>query len=402
MKDPQFSYMSAMYGDDTKNRNPGDRQVGTMGSARSAQESLQRDPGFYQTGHDGRTVRHNDGILERRNNASSHTPAAEYDPLNRQAQGDKDLARKPSIPRKQVGSSIGSSPSMQSSLPSHSIPSHSPHSSLQKPLPSNPPRDSSVKYGAYEGEEDYSSPTNLNGQSRASSDLVSTNPTPEDVLDRAKSNTVKTEVVESIAPGKLNLNPIFLSRPTLMYRKAVVHETVHQEIHHVREEVITREIHNHEVYHRILPVIDVEVLPPRHFLPVEGGGLVEISADEVPSRGKSWVIAETASKIPSDELASKMATRFSAREFHGIEGDAKQYMTPEGYERTEQTWVHAPQLETGGRDTGQTWPMEFDHAPPHQKNPSSPSKVPKRKSSKKHGMVQPTSAQRTPGVGNNY
>ena len=127
----------------------------------------------------------------------------------------------------------------------------------------------------------------------------------------------------------------------------------------MRKELITREVHNHEIYHRILPIIDVEVLPPRHFLPVEGGGLVEISSDEVPGRGRNWVIAETASKIPSDQAAPRGVNRFSAREFLGEEGDSKAYITPEGIRTTEETWVHPPELETGGRDTGQTWPMVF-------------------------------------------
>lgn len=139
----------------------------------------------------------------------------------------------------------------------------------------------------------------------------------------------------------------------------MTHETVHKEFHHVREEVVTREIHTHDVYHRIQPIIDVEVLPARHFLPVEGGGLVEVSADEVPGRHSNWVIAETASKIPSDEPAPPKTTRFSAREFPGDVGDAKRYATPEGIKRTEETWVHPPELETGGRLTGQTWPMHF-------------------------------------------
>ena len=134
---------------------------------------------------------------------------------------------------------------------------------------------------------------------------------------------------------------------------------MHKDIHHVREEVITKEIHEHDVYHRILPIIDVEVLPPRHFLPVEGGGLVEISGKEVPGRGNNWVVAETASKIPSDQPAPKGSRAFSARHFPGTEGDAVKYSTPEGLQRTEQTWVHRPELETGGRDSGQTWPMEF-------------------------------------------
>lgn len=131
-------------------------------------------------------------------------------------------------------------------------------------------------------------------------------------------------------------------------------------MHHVREEVINREVHTHDVYHRILPIIDIEVLPPRHFLPVEGGGLVEVSAAEVPGRGQSWVIAETASKIPSDQAAPTGRRRFTAREFPGQEGDTIKYMTPEGYEKTEETWVHPPELEEGARLTGQTWPMVFD------------------------------------------
>ena len=160
----------------------------------------------------------------------------------------------------------------------------------------------------------------------------------------------------------------------------MVHETVNREIHHIRHEVITRDIHEHEYYHRILPVIDVEVLPPRHFLPVEGGGLVEISADEVPGRGRNWVIAETASKIPSGEALPVKSNRFSAREFAGDEGDEKKYMTPKGFERTETTWVHPPELETGALETGQTWPMEFGK----KQGPQSPGKA-----GKQRGILKP-------------
>ena len=140
---------------------------------------------------------------------------------------------------------------------------------------------------------------------------------------------------------------------------AVVHETIREEIHEIRQEFITREIHNHDYYHRILPIVDVEVLPARHFLPVEGGGLVEISRDEVPGRGREWVIAETASRTRSDQPVPQAISRFSAREFTGSEGDFKRYIAPEGFERTEETWVHPPELETGGRDTGQTWPLKL-------------------------------------------
>ncbi|KAL8692719.1 MAG: hypothetical protein Q9218_002308 [Villophora microphyllina] len=210
--------------------------------------------------------------------------------------------------------------------------------SNRRQVPPSYSRDNHMGYQYRKPQEKPYSTSNLSDNNfRTTRDVQSS---AQQVLDHAKQNTYDTEVVEKVAP-------------------AVVHETVHKDVHHLREEVITREIHTHDVYHRILPVIDVEVLPPRHFLPVEGGGLVEISGKEVPGRGKNWVIAETASKIPSDQTAPSQQRIFSARQFPGREGDAVRYRTSEGHERTEETWVHPPELETGGRDTGQTWPMEF-------------------------------------------
>ena len=97
-----------------------------------------------------------------------------------------------------------------------------------------------------------------------------------DIIERAQYDTEEIGTAVTTAP-------------------AVTHEVIHRHIHHVREEQITRDTHDHDVYHRMLPVVDVEVLPARHFLPAEGGGLLEIEADEAPGRGKHWIIAETAS-----------------------------------------------------------------------------------------------------------
>ena len=168
----------------------------------------------------------------------------------------------------------------------------------------------------------------------------------------------------------------------------------------MREEVITREIHTHDVYHRILPVVDVEVLPPRHFLPVEGGGLVEVSAAEVPGRGNNWVIAETASKIPSDQAAPRGPSMFTARQFPGQEGDAVRHVTSEGLEKTEQTWVHPPELEQGARLTGQSWPMVFgdDTAQKEPLDYSTP-KSTQRKSPKKGHAIQANPAHRADRLG---
>lgn len=172
----------------------------------------------------------------------------------------------------------------------------------------------------------------------------------------------------------------------------MVHETVHKDIHHAREEVIEREIHTHDVYHRILPVIDVEVLPARHFLPVEGGGLVEINAVEVPGRGNNWVLAETISRIPSDQAAPGGATNFTARTFPNREGDEVRYITSEGYEKAEQTWVHPPELETGARDTGQSWPMVFGEEVPEKGTYGYNSPKNSKKMSWKHADTSSASA----------
>lgn len=50
---------------------------------------------------------------------------------------------------------------------------------------------------------------------------------------------------------------------------------------------------------------------------------------------------------------------FTAREFPGREGDKIEWVDREGVKRSEETWVHPPELETGGKETGQTWPMVF-------------------------------------------
>ena len=417
MKDPQYSYLSSLYG-------PGS----------SAGRTRQQPP-----------------------RSSNPIP----DPVSTQQQSQPEFPQTRSIPRKEIGSSGSNLADPVSSSPAAASSGHARQSSLQKPLPAAPMLDPRV-----DGDQNYNTSGNQNtivknelrdsrrdpfaspamdprvdGDSRLSNlinaqksptaatvldprvdgdqrSLTAANQQPiarnetgstrvvatgntirgprpygepnrdtssiqnsarsshsntiigsphttastQEVLDRAKTNSKDTEVIERIAPGKASgyfCGSVVEVHDTDL-ETAVVHETVKQDVHHVREEVVTREIHTHDVYHRILPIIDVEVLPPRHFLPVEGGGLVEVSADEVPGRRNNWVIAETASKIPSGDPVSTERRSFTAREFPGEEGDDKSYVTPEGVETTEQTWVHPPILETGARATGQTYPFPMD------------------------------------------
>lgn len=162
-------------------------------------------------------------------------------------------------------------------------------------------------------------------------------------------NTADTTVTERIAP-------------------AVVHERRHKDIRHIREEKITSEIHTHDVFHRIQPIIDVEVLPARHFVPAADGSLREVAEETLPGRVRekvrNWIVAETVSRIPSSTAVESLRGRprqFTARSFVGTEGDFKRYVTADGVEHTETTWVHPPVLEEGARLTGQTVPIHFEN-----------------------------------------
>lgn len=59
---------------------------------------------------------------------------------------------------------------------------------------------------------------------------------------------------------------------------AVKHEKVIENDDEVRQKVITREVHDYDIYHRILPIKDIEVKPARHFMQVQDG-YVEIDEE---------------------------------------------------------------------------------------------------------------------------
>jgi hypothetical protein len=63
---------------------------------------------------------------------------------------------------------------------------------------------------------------------------------------------------------------------------AVTHETVRPVFHETRTEKVTREIHNVDIYHHILPIKDIEVLPARHFIHSPSGTLKEIASETLP------------------------------------------------------------------------------------------------------------------------
>lgn len=160
---------------------------------------------------------------------------------------------------------------------------------------------------------------------------------------------------------------------------AVTHETIVENVHTIRQEVITREIHNHHYIHRVLPIVDIEVLPARHFLPTTDANsqpaYIEISPDEIPGRtdpnNAQWLIAETVSQhLPKNPLPRN----FTARKFEGTEHDYREWTDDKGVKRSEQWWVHPPQLEEGGKRDGQTY--EFHLGSPDPRDDGLRVKVP--------------------------
>ncbi|KAI9709557.1 MAG: hypothetical protein M1820_003317 [Bogoriella megaspora] len=163
----------------------------------------------------------------------------------------------------------------------------------------------------------------------------------------------------------VNLNNTTDTTISEHWAPATTHETINRNIHRIREEHISREIHTHDIHHRILPIIDIEVLPPRHFVPSPSDPrqLVEVEGKDVPGRRddgvkrmRNWFVARTGAEGTDGGEGPR---RFTAREFGEAEGVWREWVGEDGVERSVRTWVHAPVVETGARETGQTVGFHF-------------------------------------------
>jgi hypothetical protein len=138
---------------------------------------------------------------------------------------------------------------------------------------------------------------------------------------------------------------------------AVTHEIVKTHEHEIIQHRIFREIHNYEHFHHLQPVYDIEVLPPRHWIPnPEGEGLIEISADELPSRtgnNRRWKIV-----VEQPVLSAPSQTQWRT-EPKIIEHPTR--TTAEGFERKETTIIYPPTLADMTDYKGLVQPVHFDH-----------------------------------------
>jgi hypothetical protein len=127
--------------------------------------------------------------------------------------------------------------------------------------------------------------------------------------------------------------------------------------HEIIQHKIFREIHNYEYYHRIQPVYDLQILPPRHWIPNPNGeGLIEISADELPSRtghNRKWKIVYEHSDAPVESGPTYRT------EPEIIEHPTT--ITAEGFERKETTIIYPPTLRDLSEYDGLVQPVHFDH-----------------------------------------
>ena len=135
-----------------------------------------------------------------RGDLSSSPRANAYDAPNLQDEDEAGLARQNPIPRKQIGTSANTPySSVEASSPLRTQTGHSRQQSAPKPLPPTPV---AASLGYTDRQTDSTRQT--------SSILNRSRPIPtsqaglreaQDVVDRAKTNTSDTQVVETVAPG---------------------------------------------------------------------------------------------------------------------------------------------------------------------------------------------------------
>lgn len=233
MRNPQYSYMSSVYGGNTVDpRVDGDRanRSPARGAAAPSADRANRSPAGYVAAPSGDTANRSptgyaaassseyiakreralsrgkeqgpvDNVDNYRGRHSPQSSAFNDASAGRQSQSDDTPSRRRSIPRKQVGSGAYSPPSLPSqTFPSSttSSPSHARQSSVRdKPLPSTPPGTTGRAQNS--GYADNRPAQPKLGEQRMLVEGAREKPSLEGVVDL--SNTKDTMVIEKIAPG---------------------------------------------------------------------------------------------------------------------------------------------------------------------------------------------------------
>ena len=149
-------------------------------------------------GRDGANMTYDD---RRPTQHAPHQPHSSSIPSRSSLQADESLARKTSIPRKQVGSSSVPSNSAAASAATYEVSERSPRDGDSQQLQSTRPR--GARDPGYKSSKDTSSPRQYDTTpnfSRVSNNLRG-GPSAQEVVERARTNTKDTTVTEVVAPG---------------------------------------------------------------------------------------------------------------------------------------------------------------------------------------------------------
>jgi len=178
---------------------------------------------------------------------------------------------------------------------------------------------------------------------------------PKTTINRGSTDIEKE--IDQLLDGVVDLRDTVDDDKDVTWAPAVTHEVVKPHEHELVQHKIFREIHNYEHHHYIQPVYDIEVLPPRHWISnPNGDGLIEISADEIPSRtgnNRRWKIV-----VEEPELPIQPPTPWHSKA-KIIEHPTQ--ITKEGFERKETTIIHPPTLADLTEYSGLVQPIHFDH-----------------------------------------
>lgn len=202
MQNPQYSYMSAVYGENVADRNIVDgnganRSSGGYGAGPSNDYMAKRHRALSH----GRESGSMDNVDGYRGTRSPYSSAVNDFPAERESLDGVTPVRRRSIPRKQVGSGISTpaSPPLQNyPSPPNSSPTQARQPSVRdKPLPSTPPGTTGIAHNFGHGGDRPAQP-DFGGQ-RMLVEGATEKPSLEGIVDL--SNTKDTMVVEKIAPG---------------------------------------------------------------------------------------------------------------------------------------------------------------------------------------------------------
>jgi hypothetical protein len=176
------------------------------------------------------------------------------------------------------------------------------------------------------------------------------------VLDLRDTTDVDQTTCE--APGNFPQKLSKGSKQLTSIFTAVTHETIRPHVHEIQEEHIYRDIHNHDVYHRILPVYDVEILPAHHFVPGPDGGLIRVSEGDLPDYTGEKEKRYVGTGSPSTTATSPSGSHHDLA--HVQHKDEQKHMTIGGFEHVETTATHAPTLHDIRVHDGSDWTINFD------------------------------------------